>query len=589
MLNLLFASLAFSPSVYPHIRPRIETLNAAMGYAQETAWSYSELMKGINHHAIRNAVFLPDATIKVVDNANAFHSTQLIPQQVTGIADALVQDGVDVLFQQPSGASVLVRELLGLIPYVVIFYVFMSVVSRLGGGNLMKASIMGSGGIEVVQETNTTFENVAGSTIAKEELQEVVNFLKNPVFFKSVGAKIPKGVLLEGPPGTGKTLLARAVAGEAGTSFISISASSFVEMYVGLGAARVRALFETARKNAPCIVWIDEIDAVGRKRASSGVNSGNEERETTLNELLASMDGFNDSEGVVVLAATNRADILDSALIRPGRFDRRIPIPLPTLYERKDILKVHMRDKKIEDLAILDAVAARTPGFSGADLANLVNEAAIRVVRRNATVMCDSDINDALERITLGIPRNEMKRSSATKSQVAIHEAGHVVCAVMLDYDKISTVSIVPRSSGAGGITSFIPNEDRSVGGLYTLEYLNKQLAVLLGGRAAEEVVLGRNMVSTGASSDLERVYSLARRMVTEWGFGSTISASQNTPVGEEATTSIDRDIESLVSDAYGVALSCINSNLSKINILTQSLLEYETLPGKRVYELLSD
>jgi cell division protease FtsH len=444
-------------------------------------------------------------------------------------------------------------------------------------------------GIQLVKEVETTFDDVAGAIATKEELQEVVQFLKHPDRFRSVGAKVPKGVLMEGPPGTGKTLLARAVAGESGTAFLSVSASSFVEMYVGLGAARVRALFEEAKKQAPCILWIDEIDAVGRKRGGSGIGAGNEERETTLNELLACMDGFDASSGVVVLAATNRADVLDEALVRSGRFDRRVSVALPTCKERRQILDVHARGKTLDNSDDLNSIAACTPGFSGADLSNLMNEAVIRAIRRNSTSVNVVDLEGALDRVTMGLPREDDDSiSNSTRERVAIHEAGHAVVATVLGYDTISRVSIVPRSAGAGGFTAFVPDEDRSVGGIYTLHYLKMRLAVLLGGRAAEEVVLGRDTITTGASSDLERVETTARRMVSEWGFGSTLVAPGSSKVfGGDAGNTFDRDIDELVNEAYDTALSIVNGNLLPIRDVSKLLLKERTIDGKSVKRIV--
>lgn len=559
---------------------------------QADTWSYTSLLHAVNTHAVTQAAIMPDATVKAVDKTGILHVTQLVPAQVTALADRFASEGVDLTFQAPSGASILLRQVLDLFPYAIFFFIFLSALRREGSGlPLMGNSNPTANGIQLVKEVETTFEDVAGVFAAKEELREVVQFLKDPDRFREVGAKVPKGVLMEGPPGTGKTLLAKAVAGESGTAFLSVSASSFVEMYVGLGAARVRALFEEAKKQAPCIVWIDEIDAVGRKRGGSGVGAGNEERETTLNELLACMDGFDASSGVVVLAATNRADVLDEALIRSGRFDRRVPVTLPTRQERRQILDVHARGKTLDCEDDLDAIAARTPGFSGADLSNLMNEAAIRAARRNSTTVSGGDLENAVDRVTMGLPRGDDDSiSDAIRERVAIHEAGHAVVAVVLGYDTISRVSIVPRSSGAGGFTAFVPDEDRSVGGLYTLEYLKTQLAVLLGGRAAEEVVLGRNTITTGASSDLNRVHTNARRMVSEWGFGSTLTAHGSSNVfGSDTSNAIDRDIDELVGEAYGTALSCINGNLLSLGDVSQLLLKERTIDGERVEHIVRD
>merc|ERR1719487_1030998 len=380
--------------------------------------------------------------------------------------------------------------------------------------------------VQMEPQTGVTFEDVAGCDGSKLELNEIVEFLKNPGKFSALGAKIPRGAIMEGPPGTGKTLLARAVAGEAGVPFISASGSEFVEMFVGVGASRVRDLFKKAKKNAPCIVFIDEIDAIGGQRAGSeggGMGGGgNDEREQTLNQILTEMDGFEGNSGVIVLAATNRADILDPALIRPGRFDRRVPVDLPDVKGRLDILKVHARGKPLADELDLSVVAKRTIGFSGASLANLMNEAAIVAARNDKTEISYEEIDYAIDRVTVGMQKTTGTSFPKRQRLVAYHEAGHAVAALLTpDYVMVTKVTIIPRSNGAGGFTLFTPSEERLESGMYSKKYLESQLVVALGGRVAEEIIYGEDEVTTGASNDLQQVRSIARRMVAQWGFAN--------------------------------------------------------------------
>merc|ERR1719453_2750984 len=380
--------------------------------------------------------------------------------------------------------------------------------------------------IELEPNTGVTFEDVAGCEESKQELVEIVDFLKNPAKFSKLGAKIPRGAILEGPPGTGKTLLARAIAGEAGVPFVSASGSEFVEMFVGVGASRVRDLFGQAKKNAPCIVFIDEIDAIGGARAGGqggGMGGGgNDEREQTLNQILTEMDGFEGNSGVIVLAATNRADTLDPALIRPGRFDRRVPVDLPDVKGRLSILKVHARGKPLAEELDLGIVAKRTTGFSGASLANLMNEAAIVAARNDKQEISYEQIDYAIDRTTVGMQKTTGTSFPERQKLVAYHEAGHAVAGLLTpDYDMVTKVTIIPRTNGAGGFTLFTPSEERMESGMYTKKYLCSQLVVALGGRVAEEIVYGTDEVTTGASNDLQQVRNIARRMVAQWGFAN--------------------------------------------------------------------
>lgn len=449
-------------------------------------------------------------------------------------------------------------------------------------------------------KTKTKFAEIAGNDAAKQDLTEVVDFLRHPKKFLALGAKIPKGVLLVGPPGTGKTMMARAVAGEAGVPFFSISGSEFVEMFVGVGASRVRDLFEKAKKNAPCIIFIDEIDAVGRRRGS-GMGGGHDEREQTLNQILVEMDGFEKDQNVIVLAATNRADVLDPALLRPGRFDRRVRITLPERPDRLAILKVHFKNKPTDDDIDLDALAAKTAGMSGADLANIANEAAIRAARLNHQKITNADVTEALEKVAIGPERKTNIMRDKDKELTAYHEGGHAIVAELLpDSDNVHKVTIIPRG-GTGGVTWTIPEYDRP----YTsvTEYKD-ELAKALGGRIAEEVVYGRDHITSGASSDLHSATNIARNMIIENGMGTKLRdqsfhedegglmmdrITREKPYSEKTAEEIDREVKDLIDEAANRAREIITTNRSYLEKLKDALLEKETLEADEVADLLKD
>ena len=471
-----------------------------------------------------------------------------------------------------------------------------------GGGNPAMQFGKSKARVQMEPSTQVTFTDVAGIEGAKLELTEVVDFLKNPDRFTAVGAKIPKGVLLVGPPGTGKTLLAKAVAGEAGVPFFSISGSEFVEMFVGVGASRVRDLFEQAKKNAPCIVFIDEIDAVGRQRGA-GLGGGNDEREQTLNQLLTEMDGFEGNTGIIIVAATNRPDVLDAALMRPGRFDRQVTVDRPDYAGRLQILNVHARGKTLSKDVDLDKVARRTPGYTGADLANLLNEAAILAARRELTEVSNDEISDAIERVMAGPEKKDRVMSERRKRLVAYHEAGHaLVGALMPDYDPVQKISIIPRGN-AGGLTFFTPSEERMESGLYSRAYLQNQMAVALGGRVAEEIVYGEDEVTTGASNDLQQVASTARQMITRFGMSDTIGPvalgraqggmflgrdiAAERDFSEDTAATIDKEVSDLVDVAYKRATKVLVDNRAVLDELAEMLVEQETVDAEELQELL--
>jgi len=449
-------------------------------------------------------------------------------------------------------------------------------------------------------QERVTFEDVAGAEEAKEELEEIVEFLMNPGKFTSLGGRIPKGCLMLGPPGTGKTLLAKATAGEAGVPFFTISGSEFVEMFVGVGASRVRNLFDEAKKQAPCIIFIDEIDAVGRHRGA-GLGGGNDEREQTLNQLLVEMDGFESQSGVIIMAATNRPDVLDPALLRPGRFDRRISVSRPDIKGREQILKVHTRKTPLAEEVKLDVVARATPGFTGADIENLVNEAALIAARNSKTCLEMSDFEASKDRILMGVARHSMVLSEKERKTTAWHEAGHAMVAKMIDgpTDPVHKITIIPRGN-ALGLTQQVPEEDKHS---YTLDYVSNRIAIALGGRIAEELQFDEK--STGAGNDFVQATALARKMVCEWGMSKlgTLALGQNDqPVflgmdisngrrshSEKTAQRIDEEIGRIVSDQYDRARCTLEENREKLDELAEALLEWETLDAEQIDRVLKD
>merc|ERR1712183_1156733 len=459
--------------------------------------------------------------------------------------------------------------------------------------------------IQMIPDTGVNFEDVAGWDGAKLELAEVVDFLKQPEVYSKNGCRIPRGVILDGPPGTGKTLLAKAVAGEAGVPFISISGSEFVEMFVGVGASRVRDIFSQAKKNAPCIIFIDEIDAVGRQRGA-GFAGGNDEREQTINQILVEMDGFDGNPGIITIAATNRVDILDQALLRPGRFDRKVTVDLPDFKGRTRILGVHSRGKPLEPDVDLEAISRRTPGYSGAQLENLMNEAAISAARLQKASIGWDEIDQAVDRLMVGMEKQGGNPESKAKLMVAYHEAGHaVVGALVPDGDQVQKISIVPRSSGAGGLTFFAPQEGRLESGMYRSQYFESQLAVALGGRLAEEIVYGDDGTSTGASNDIQQVASTAYDMVTKFGMSPKIgpiacSEDNVSPMqrmmmgggngsiwGDDIQKVVEQEVERLVNNSYLTAKKILLDNKELFEELTEALMEREVVSAEEFQMLL--
>ena len=566
---------------------------------------YSDFVERVQEDQVSRVLLSPDrGTAQVVETDGRRAEVNLAPDK--DLLKLLTDHNVDIAVQpsrQPGAwqqaASSLIFPLLLLGG---LFFLFRRAQSGGGGGNPAMNFGKSKARVQMEPSTQITFGDVAGIEGAKLELTEVVDFLKNPDRFTAVGAKIPKGVLLVGPPGTGKTLLAKAVAGEANVPFFSISGSEFVEMFVGVGASRVRDLFEQAKKNAPCIVFIDEIDAVGRQRGA-GMGGGNDEREQTLNQLLTEMDGFEGNTGIIIVAATNRPDVLDSALMRPGRFDRQVTVDRPDYAGRLQILGVHARGKTLSKDVDLDKVARRTPGYTGADLSNLLNEAAILAARRDLSEVSNDEISDAIERVMAGPEKKDSVMSDRRKRLVAYHEAGHaLVGALMPDYDPVQKISIIPRGN-AGGLTFFTPSEERMESGLYSRTYLQNQMAVALGGRVAEEIVYGEDEVTTGASNDLQQVASTARQMITRFGMsdklgpvalgrsqggmflGRDIAAERD--FSEDTAATIDEEVSDLVALAYRRATKVLVDNRPVLDELAEMLVDQETVDAEEFQELL--
>ncbi|MGB5596832.1 MAG: ATP-dependent zinc metalloprotease FtsH3 [Crocosphaera sp.] len=568
--------------------------------------TYSDFINQVENKKIDRVTLSSDRTQARVPNPDGGAPLLVNLPNDPDLINILSQNKVDIAVQPQNDEGIWFRVASSLFLPILLLVGLFFLLRRAQSGPGSQAMNFGKSKARVQMEpqTQVTFGDVAGIEQAKLELTEVVDFLKNADRFTAIGAKIPKGVLLVGPPGTGKTLLARAVAGEAGVPFFSISGSEFVEMFVGVGASRVRDLFEQAKANAPCIVFIDEIDAVGRQRGA-GLGGGNDEREQTLNQLLTEMDGFEGNTGIIIVAATNRPDVLDSALLRPGRFDRQVVVDRPDYAGRQEILQVHARGKTLSKDVDLDKIARRTPGFTGADLSNLLNEAAILAARRNLTEISMDEVNDAIDRVLAGPEKKNRVMSEKRKTLVAFHEAGHaLVGALMPDYDPVQKISIIPRGQ-AGGLTWFTPSEDRMESGLYSRSYLQNQMAVALGGRVAEEIIFGEEEVTTGASNDLQQVARVARQMITRFGMSDRLGPvalgrqngggvflgrdiASDRDFSNETASAIDEEVRQLVDTAYTRAKDVLESNRHILDKLAEMLVEKETVDSDELQAVLS-
>jgi cell division protease FtsH len=523
------------------------------------------------------------------------------------LINELLENDVVINAVEPEQQSIWTQLLVASFPILIIIALFFFFMRQMQGGGAggkggpmsfgkSKAKLLGEDQIKV------TFADVAGVDEAKEDVQELVEFLREPDKFQRLGGRIPRGVLMVGQPGTGKTLLAKAIAGEAKVPFFSISGSDFVEMFVGVGASRVRDMFDQAKKQSPCIIFIDEIDAVGRHRGA-GLGGGHDEREQTLNQLLVEMDGFEGNDGVIVMAATNRPDVLDPALLRPGRFDRQVVVGLPDIRGREQILKVHMRKVPIDDRVEANVIARGTPGFSGADLANLVNEAALFAARSSRRLVTMEEFEKAKDKIMMGAERKSMVMSEKEKLNTAYHEAGHaIVGRVMPEHDPVYKVSIIPRGR-ALGVTMFLPEEDR-----YSLsrQHIISQICSLYGGRIAEEMTLGKEGVTTGASNDIQRATEMARNMVTKWGLSEELgpllyseddgevflgrsAASQAKTVSGETAIAIDKEVRKIIDECYAKAAQILDDNRSRLELMKDALMEYETIDSLQIDDIMDD
>jgi cell division protease FtsH len=562
--------------------------------ATSTEISYSELLGKVQSGEVSKAVF-QGSSVQVVGSDPKAVSTAVVPSDSSDLIKEMQAQNVNVTIK-PAERLSLVAILLNAFPVLLLIGVWIFFMRQMQGG-ARGAMGFGKSKAKLLTETKgrKTFEDVAGVDEAKEELSEIVDFLKDPAKFQRLGGKIPKGALLIGPPGTGKTLIARAVAGEAGVPFFTISGSDFVEMFVGVGASRVRDMFEQAKKNAPCIIFIDEIDAVGRHRGA-GLGGGNDEREQTLNQLLVEMDGFESNEGIILIAATNRPDVLDPALLRPGRFDRQVVVPNPDVTGRETILRVHMRNVPLAADVDVRTLARGTPGFSGADLANLVNEAALMAARKNRRMVTHPDFEEAKDKVMMGAERRSMAMSEDEKRNTAYHEGGHALVAITVpSSDPVHKATIVPRGRALGMVMQ-LPEGDR-----YSMNFtqMTSRLAIMMAGRVAEEIIFGKENITSGASSDISAATGLARNMVTRWGFsdelgtvaygdnqeevflGHSVARTQN--VSSETMKKIDAEVRRLVKQGEDEARRILTERLHDLHAIAKALLEFETLSGEEI------
>ncbi len=562
--------------------------------------SYSQFVQEVERDQIQSAVFSGLSITGQRRDGTSYETTRPIGLEINDLMSELQQHNVDVNAKQPEQTSFWAQLLIGAFPVLIIIAVFLFFMRQMQGGSGGGKGPMSFGKSKArllsEDQIKTTFSDVAGVDEAKEDVKELVDFLRDPGKYQRLGGKIPRGVLMVGQPGTGKTLLAKAIAGEAKVPFFSISGSDFVEMFVGVGASRVRDMFDQAKKQAPCIIFIDEIDAVGRSRGV-GIGGGNDEREQTLNQLLVEMDGFEVNDGIIVIAATNRPDVLDPALLRPGRFDRQVVVSLPDVRGREQILKVHMKKVPMADGVDAKVIARGTPGFSGADLANLVNEAALFAARLNKRVVTQEEFDRAKDKIMMGAERKTMVMSDKDKEMTAYHEAGHaIVGRLMPQHDPVYKVTIIPRGR-ALGVTMYLPEEDKVS---YSKQYIEGRIASAYGGRIAEELVYGEDQVSTGAQNDIQQATGMARNMVTKWGLSKLgpiqfeeeqegYLGSQTSRVSHSGQTARDVDdtIKEIIDKAYKVATEILENHREQMDLMKDALMEYETIDGPMIDDIM--
>ncbi len=580
-------------------------LSVAQGFGpvgtQSQEVPYSDFLEQVRSGNVEEVVF-EGRNIHFTRDDNARYMTYSPESDNTVLIGELMDSNVDFRAKQQEGQGFWTQLFINSFPILLLIGVWVYFMRQMQGGGAGRGAMsFGKSKARLLGEdqVSVTFADVAGVEEAKEEVVEVVDFLKDPSKFQRLGGKIPKGVLMVGSPGTGKTLLARAIAGEAKVPFFTISGSDFVEMFVGVGASRVRDMFEQAKKHAPCIIFIDEIDAVGRHRGA-GLGGGHDEREQTLNQLLVEMDGFEGNEGIIVIAATNRPDVLDPALLRPGRFDRQVVVPLPDVRGREQILKVHMRKVPIGDDVRPNIIARGTPGFSGADLANLVNEAALFAARANRRVVGMEEFEKAKDKIMMGAERRSMVMSEDEKKLTAYHEAGHAIVGLLVpDHDPVYKVTIIPRGR-ALGVTMFLPEQDRYS---FSKQRLQSQISSLFGGRLAEELIFGAEKVTTGASNDIERATEIARSMVTKWGLSDKLgpltysedegevflgrSVTEHKNVSDQTAHAIDEEIRAIIDDNYQRAKQILIDNEKQLHLMAEALIKYETIDEEQIKDIM--
>jgi cell division protease FtsH len=562
--------------------------------------AYSQFISQVNNGAVRK-VDIDGRMITAQSRTGDTFST-VIPLNDPELINDLISNNVEVVGKPPEEPSILTSIFISWFPMLLLIGVWIFFMRQMQGGGGRGAMTFGKSKARLMGEDQikTTFNDVAGCDEAKEEVSELVEYLRDPSKFQRLGGKIPKGVLMVGPPGTGKTLLAKAIAGEAKVPFFSISGSDFVEMFVGVGASRVRDMFEQAKKSAPCIIFIDEIDAVGRQRGA-GLGGGHDEREQTLNQMLVEMDGFEGNEGIIVIAATNRPDVLDPALLRPGRFDRQVMVGLPDVRGREQILKVHMRKVPLGDDVDASLIARGTPGFSGADLANLVNEAALFSARLNKRVVSMEEFEKAKDKIMMGAERRSMVMTEEEKAMTAYHEAGHAIVGRLVpEHDPVYKVSIIPRGR-ALGVTMYLPEQDRVS---HSKQHLESMISSLFGGRLAEQIIYGDEKVTTGASNDIERATMIARKMVTQWGLSEKMgpllyaddegevflgrSVTQHKHMSDETARAIDQEIKLFIDRNYDRAKRILEENIDILHSMKDALMKYETIDADQIDDLMN-
>nr|WP_236701207.1 ATP-dependent zinc metalloprotease FtsH [Thalassomonas viridans] len=572
------------------------------GNSNEHQVSYTRFVNDLRQGQVRDVTVDRSGVIKGTKRSGESFVTMVPGGYDKDLINDLVKQGVESTGEMPEEPSIITSIFISWFPMLLLIGVWIFFMRQMQGGGGKGAMSFGKSKARLLSEDQikTTFSDVAGCDEAKEEVAELVDYLKDPSKFQKLGGRIPSGVLMVGQPGTGKTLLAKAIAGEAKVPFFTISGSDFVEMFVGVGASRVRDMFEQAKKSAPCIIFIDEIDAVGRQRGA-GLGGGHDEREQTLNQMLVEMDGFEGNEGVIVIAATNRPDVLDPALLRPGRFDRQVTVGLPDIRGREQILKVHMRKIPLGDDVKASVIARGTPGFSGADLANLVNEAALFAARASRRVVRMSEFDQAKDKIMMGAERRSMVMDEAEKEMTAYHEAGHAIVGRLVpEHDPVYKVSIIPRGR-ALGVTMYLPEQDRFS---HSKQFLESQISSLYGGRIAEELIYGADKVSTGASNDIERATEIARKMVTQWGLSDKMgpmlyaeeegevflgrTSSKSMHMSDETAKDIDVEIKEFVNRNYDRAENILKENMDILHAMKDALMLYETIDAKQIDDLMA-